>query len=270
MILDEIINNRKKRLEKEKKILSFTTIKEKAEQLLGSGYKPKDFLSEYNTDQPFLIAEIKKASPSKGIIRKDFDINEIALAYKASPRVKAISVLTEPDYFKGQYDYIKKAKDMTNKPVLMKDFIVDEYQIYRGFSEGASAILLIAAVLKDQEIERYAKLASDLHLHILFETHTLAEYERALDFDFNIIGINNRDLKTFVTDINTTVTILNSKDRPDGRVIISESGISTGQDISMLYNNGVDGFLIGESFMKEKDILNSIEKIFEDNNETSG
>ena len=132
-VIEQIVNNRKRVLEKEKESLSLKEIRQKAEDLLESHYRPPDFLNTHNSEKPFLIAEIKKSSPSKGIIREDFNLDDIAKAYKSSVHVNAISVLTEPDYFSGSYEYIKKVQDTANKPVLMKDFIFDEYQVFKGF-----------------------------------------------------------------------------------------------------------------------------------------
>ncbi|MFH0977233.1 MAG: indole-3-glycerol phosphate synthase TrpC [Spirochaetota bacterium] len=263
-VLEKIINNRRMLLEKEKQQVPEKKIRKKIDDLISSGYAPADFLCGRNINIPFLVAEIKKASPSRGLIREDFNIDEIAQAYKSSSYVNAISVLTEPDYFLGSYQYLKKAKDIAAKPLLMKDFIIDKYQIYKGFAEGASAVLFISAILTDSELEDLRKAALDLNLGILFETHTSSEYRRALDNNFNMIGINNRDLKTFVTDIHTTINIINSEGRPSDKLIISESGINSRDDVSLLRDSGADGFLIGERFMKQRDIEHAISEIFGD------
>jgi indole-3-glycerol phosphate synthase len=265
-ILEEIINSRNTRLEREKESEPLADIAEKAGDLFNSGYRPVDFLHTFSNKKPFLIAEIKKSSPSKGLIRKDFDLDEIIASYKFSGHVNAISVLTEPDYFSGSYDYLKQTVKLSGKPVLMKDFIFDEYQIFKGFIAGASAILLIAAVLNDEKSTQLADLAHRLGMKVLFEIHTSAEYKRALNIDFKIIGINNRDLKTFATDIRSTIKILESGGKPANKVIISESGINSKEDISLLRNGGADGFLIGESFMKQKNIPTAIEDIFGESN----
>jgi indole-3-glycerol phosphate synthase len=269
-ILEKIVNNRRVLLEKEKQNLPLNEMRRRVDDKITSGYLPVNFLHTRKPGKPFLIAEIKKASPSKGIIRADFNLNDIATAYKSSVHVNAVSVLTEPDFFLGSYDYLKKTKDIADKPVLMKDFIVDEYQIYRGFLEGASAALLIAAVLSDSEIETLAQLAHELNIKILFEAHTAAEYRRALNFNFNLIGINNRDLKTFVTDIHATVKIIDAEGKPEDKIIISESGINSKDDIRALWENGADGFLIGERFMKQKNIEHAIGELFGENDEASG
>ena len=262
MILDEIINNRRNLLKHEKEIISPNELMKRAEDLLSSGYLPKNFLETYNNNSPFVIAEIKKASPSKGIIREKFDVEEIANAYKKAKSVNAISVLTEPDYFKGKYNYLKTASEISGKPVLMKDFIIDEYQIYKGFINGASAFLLICAVIDTSEIEYYSQIASVLGMKVLFETHTISEYKMAFDFNFDLIGINNRDLKTFVTDINTTINIIKEQGKPENRIIITESGINSKDDIRKLYESGVDGFLVGERFMRVKNISKAVADLF--------
>ncbi len=266
-VLEKIVNNRKLLVEKEKQYFPLNELRRKVDFMIESGYRPAYFTYSCRVIKPFLIAEIKKASPSKGTIREDFDIDSIAGAYKASRYVNAISVLTEPDFFSGSYDNIRKTKAVTGKPVLMKDFIFDEYQVYRGFLEGASAVLLIADILKDSEIETLSRLAGNLYLKILFETHTEAEYRRAFNFDFDLIGINNRDLKTFFTDISTTVRIIEKAGKPGDKLIISESGINSKDDIRVLSSGGADGFLIGERFMRRKDIGSAIADLFGESNE---
>jgi indole-3-glycerol phosphate synthase len=268
-ILEKIVNNRKQLLGKEKQLLPLKELRQKVDFKIGSGYKPADFLSAREYNKSFLIAEIKKASPSRGIIREEFNLDYITGAYKSSAHVNAISVLTEPDFFSGSYNYINKTKTVANKPVLMKDFIIDEYQIYRGFFEGASAVLLIADVLNDREIEMLSRLAFNLNLKILFEIHNNSEYKRALNLNFDLIGINNRDLKTFITDINTTIKIIEALGKPERKIIISESGINSKDDIRVLRAGGADGFLIGERFMKQKDIEAAIADLFGERNEAS-
>ena len=266
-ILEKIVNNRRLLLEKEKQNISLTEIRENVDIIIERGYVPVDFLLGRNPGKPFLVAEIKKASPSKGLIRKDFDVCDIAGVYRDSQYVNAISVLTEPEFFLGSYDYLRDTVETANKPVLMKDFIVDEYQLYRGFLEGASAALLIAAVLTDAEISRLARIAGELNMTVLFEIHTAEEYRRAMDFNFPLIGINNRDLNSFITDVYTTVRIIDSEGKPEGKVVISESGINSRDDIRELGAGGADGFLIGERFMRENDIEAAIADLFGDRNE---
>ncbi len=268
-ILQKIVQNRKSLISTEKEEVSLNDLQKKAEEYLASNIKPVNFINKVDGNKPFLIAEIKKASPSRGLIRKDFEVTDIAGTYNNSNHVNAISILTEPDYFQGSYEYIKTAKSITRKPVLMKDFIIDRYQIYKGFLYGASAVLVIASIMEDREIQEFIKITSDLNLDILFEVHTESEYKRALNFDIKCIGINNRDLKTFKTDINNTVNIIRNVGKPKDRIIISESGIHAKEDIAKLWENSVDGFLIGERFMKYHDIDRAITDLFGDRDEAA-
>ncbi len=266
-VLNKIITNRQRLLSEEKQVVSISDVRSGVEERIESGYKPPEFLNSLKQGEPFLIAEIKKASPSKGIIRKDFDIANIAKTYHGSTFVDAISILTEPAFFQGCYEYIEQAGSITNKPILMKDFIIDPYQIYKGFLLGASAILVIASIMEDAQIKEFIRITRELNMNILFEAHTASEYRRALNFDLNLIGINNRDLKTFITDINNTIKIIEEVGKPDDRTIISESGIHSKEDIMLLQANGTDGFLIGERFMKNTDIDKAITDLFGDRHE---
>jgi indole-3-glycerol phosphate synthase len=202
-----------------------------------------------------LIAEIKKASPSKGVIRKDFDPGTIAAAY-ARGGTAAISILTESQYFMGNLDYLKEARlslEGKNIPLLRKDFIHDPYQVYESRYYGADAILLIVAVLKDKErLSHLLGLAHELGMQALVEVHDEAELEIALNSPARIIGINNRDLKTFHVDLEVTERLCGLI--PAGYVIVSESGIHSRSDISRLKELGVNAFLVGEALMASADI----------------
>jgi len=259
-ILEKIINNRKELLVQEKKNLAPKALREMVEALDGVKEYPR-FLDLYRNEVPFLIAEIKKASPSKGMIRPDFDPAAIARAYEASVHVGAVSVLTEPDFFQGSYGYLESAGHELTKPRLMKDFIVDEYQVYRGALAGASGFLLIAAALDDSEITALTAVGKSLGMTALLEVHSKEEYRRAVGAGASLIGINNRNLKTFVTDIATTAEIISSEGKQEGSLIISESGIRTFDDISALKNAGADRFLIGETFMRSTDITGEIDAV---------
>lgn len=259
-ILEKIINNRKKLLVKEKKERAPQALREMVESREEKKASP-GFLDRYRAGVPFLIAEIKKASPSKGLIRPDFDAAAIARAYEASPHVGAVSVLTEPDFFQGSYEYLEAARHELTRPCLMKDFIVDEYQVYRGALAGASGFLLIAAALDDYEISTLTAVGKSLGMTALLEVHSKEEYRRAVGAGASLIGINNRNLKTFVTDIAATAEIISSEGKEEGTVIISESGISTFGDISALRKAGADGFLIGEAFMRSDDIIGEIDSV---------
>jgi len=224
---------------------------------------PRDFRTALQRGQgPVkLIAEVKKASPSKGLIRSDFDPVRIAAAYETSP-VSAVSVLTEEDFFQGHLSYIGRVKGVTTKPVLRKDFIFDEYQIYESRVFGADAILLIAAILEKRRAEEYIKMASEMGLAVLFEVHNEEDLAKALAVDADIIGINNRDLKTMSIDLTTTLKL--KKDIPAGKLVVSESGIRTRRDVLTLQDNGIDAMLIGTSFMEVPDIGEKINELMSD------
>lgn len=261
-ILDEIVANRKRLIDEEEQTLPLSGLIKRAEDMLESGYVPTPFINSTDFKLPFLIAEIKKRSPSKGLIREDFDVASIAGAYNDSAPVNGISILTEPDYFGGSYENCEIARTITSKPILMKDFIIDEYQIYKAFVIGASAVLFIASVLDNVKSLGLSMVAEKLGLAVLFETHDNSEYSRALEGGYTIIGINNRDLKTFNTDIRNSIDIVEQNGKPKNGIVISESGIHSREDIKQLLEGGVDGFLIGERFMKSPDIAASIEGLF--------
>lgn len=196
------------------------------------------------------ICEVKKASPSKGIIAEDFPYMQIAGEYEKAGAA-AISCLTEPYYFKGSDDYLKEIAAHVQIPVLRKDFTVDEYMIYEAKVFGASAVLLICAILTDEELARFHKIADSLGLSALVEAHTEEEVRRAIASGARIIGVNNRDLKTFKVDINTSTRL--RKLVPDDIVYVSESGIRNAEDIAALYKNNTDAVLIGETLMRAPD-----------------
>lgn len=193
-----------------------------------------------------IIGEIKKASPSKGLIREDFKPVELAKEYEAS--VDAISVLTEEDFFMGHEMYLRDVSEAVTLPTLYKDFVIHPNQIYHAKSIGASCVLLIVAILTDKQLSDYIAIAESIGLDSLVETHTKQEIKRAVKADAKIIGINNRDLKTFKTDIKTTLKL--RKYVPDDKIIISESGIFTPEDIKVLKKANINGVLVGESFMR--------------------
>jgi indole-3-glycerol phosphate synthase len=199
-----------------------------------------------------LIAEIKKASPSRGVIRSDFDPEAIAITYEENGAA-AISVLTDREFFQGDLSFLSRVRSVTSSvPILRKDFVIDEYQIYQSRLAGADAILLIAAILDLPTLTRFLSIASDVDLDCLVEVHTADELRLALDTDAPVIGINNRDLRTFETDIRTTGRLMQmmSKDR----VVVSESGIFSEEDVEFLRGCGVNAMLVGESLMRSDDI----------------
>lgn len=197
-----------------------------------------------------IIAEVKKASPSKGIIRADFDPVAIARSY-ADNGACAVSVLTEEHFFQGQLEYLARIRRMVEIPLLRKDFIIDPYQVYEARAAGADAFLLIAAVLDPVQLRSLLRLGESLGMHALVEIHTAEELANALNTESKIIGINNRNLDTFETNIETTLQLRPLI--PDGIITVSESGITTPEHIRRLRSCGIDAFLIGESLMREPD-----------------
>ncbi len=222
-----------------------------------------DFLSHYKKGQLFVISEIKKASPSKGIIRENFDPIEIAKIYESSG-ASAISVLTDEKYFQGNLSYLKRVSQQVQLPLLRKDFIIDTYQILEAYYSGASAILLIVSALSPGQIKEYIDFAHHLHLKALIEVHNEEELNTALEVGGEIIGINNRNLKTFHTDLKRTEDLITRI--PKDKIVISESGIDKPEDIKYLKSLGVDGVLIGEAFMREEDIASQIRWLLSETN----
>lgn len=204
-----------------------------------------------------LIAELKKASPSKGLIRPDFDPARIARAY--ARRAHALSVLTEEDFFQGDLRFIRDAKTASGLPALRKDFIFDPYQIYEARSAGADAVLLISSALDGTQAGELLGLAKELGMSVLFEVHHTDELGMALDIGADIIGINNRDLGTLKVNIETTFDLL--RDMPNGKTVVSESGIRTRQDVIRLGEAGVDAMLIGTAFMESADISAKMDEL---------
>lgn len=205
---------------------------------------------QLDKQQPAIIAEIKKASPSQGILREDFDPADIALSYEKGGAV-CLSVLTDQDFFQGHDDYLQLARAACQLPVLRKDFIIDAYQVYESRMIGADCILLIVAALGDAQLLELSRLAGHLNMDVLIEVHDRAELERALALDIPLIGINNRDLRTFKTDLQTTLDLLPMI--PDDRIIVTESGIQVREDIALMRSHDIHTFLIGEAFMRSPD-----------------
>ena len=210
-------------------------------------------------NEPGIIAEVKKASPSKGVIRADFRPGDIAESY-AGAGAACLSVLTDIDFFQGSDAYLKEARSACDLPVLRKDFTVDDYQIAEARAIGADAILLIAAVLDDAQLADLYAASTHYGLHTLIEVHDADELERALHLEAPLLGINNRDLHTFNTDLQTTISLL--PEIPEGVTVITESGIHTREDVALMRSNHVNGFLIGEAFMKQTDPGEALKALF--------
>lgn len=206
--------------------------------------------AKISAGKPAVIAEIKKASPSKGVLRSDFIPADIAQSY-AEHGAACLSVLTDKDFFQGSIDYLKQARASCSLPVLRKDFIVDPYQVYESRVMGADCILLIAACLDDAQMKALEALALSLDMAVLVEVHDRAELQRALQLKTPLLGINNRNLQTFEVSLDTTLGLL--KDVPADRLLVTESGISTPADVARLREAKVNAFLIGEAFMRADD-----------------
>jgi len=256
MILDKIVEHTKLRLETLKAHNSLDALKAAAKKF--QTYIPYTFENALKTKDIAFICEVKKASPSKGIIAEHFPYLQIAEEYEKAG-ANAISVLTEPHFFMGKDDYLTEIKKVVNIPVLRKDFIVDPYQIYEAQLIGADAVLLICSLLDTNHLEEYIKIADSLGLSCLVEAHDEIELHSALEAGARVIGVNNRNLKTFEVDINTSARLrkLVSKDK----VFVSESGIKTQSDISVLRQNGTNAVLIGEALMRSGDIGAEIAKL---------
>lgn len=248
MILDEIAEKTKYRVAEAKNRIPLYEMRNMAEKL-----PVPDTMFFYDAlKQPGIsfICEVKKASPSKGIIAADFPYLDIAREYEAAG-ASAISCLTEPYYFLGKDTYLREIADMVKIPVLRKDFTVDSYMIYEAKVLGASAILLICALLEESELAEYQAIATQLGMSALVEAHDEREIEMALAVNAKIIGVNNRDLKTFTVDINNSARLRSMV--PEKIAFVSESGIKTREDITRLVENGTDAVLIGETLMRNPD-----------------
>lgn len=248
MILDEIAKKTFQRVEERKREVTLEDVKRAAEALPVSGDFP--FEKALRAEGLTFICEVKKASPSKGLIAEDFPYLKIAEEYEKAG-AGAISCLTEPYYFQGSDKYLKEIAEKVQIPVLRKDFTVDAYMIYEAKLLGASAVLLICAILTDEQLKEYIGIAHRLGLSALVEAHTAEEADRAVAAGARIVGVNNRDLKTFRVDVNTSIRL--RKRIPEECLYVSESGIRTHEDVAKLYENGTNGVLIGETLMRAED-----------------
>lgn len=223
---------------------------------------PRGFIAaiqaKHAQNQAAIIAEIKKASPSKGLIRPDFQPASHAKDYEQAGAA-CLSVLTDERYFQGSPDYLKQAREAVQLPVLRKDFMIDEYQVYQARAWGADAILLIAAALDAPTLKHLETVAHDLGMDVLLELHDAAECEKCVDLKTPLRGVNNRNLRNFEVDLNQTIDLL---PHLSGSLIVTESGIQTKQDITFMQSHGVNTFLIGETFMRADDIVAAVKTLF--------
>jgi indole-3-glycerol phosphate synthase len=244
MILDEILQNKRIEVEKAKRSYPLDFLSSQIEKT----QPPKDFLKSIKPDGMVkIIAEIKCASPSKGVLKADFNPSQIARSYVLGG-ASAISVLTDKRFFNGDLAHLRDVRGAVSVPLLRKDFIIDPYQVYEARANGADAVLLIASALETGILTELLRLTHSLGMCAVVEVHSEEELEKALLPESKIIGINNRDLKTFNVSLEVSMRLL--KLIPEGKVVISESGIGSGEDIKRLKNEGIYVFLIGEIFMK--------------------
>ena len=247
-VLRRICDRKLEEIQERKTLRALDTLKEQA--LAQSA--PRGFIDALrvraNAGHPAVIAEIKKASPSKGVIREDFNPAEIAKSYEDGGAA-CLSVLTDVDFFQGADDYLKSARAVCQLPAIRKDFTLDPYQIWESRALGADAVLLIVACLDDAQLADLYAEAREAQLDVLVEVHDRVELERALTLDLELIGVNNRDLHTFDTTLQTTLDLL--PDIPADVTVVTESGLHTAADMKLMLDHGVSTFLIGESFMRQ-------------------
>ncbi|MCR5666610.1 MAG: indole-3-glycerol phosphate synthase TrpC [Eubacterium sp.] len=249
MILDVIVEDKKKRLIEDKNRAPFEEVKREALKLVeADAFTGGRFYEALAKEELSIIGEFKKASPSLGNIKKTMELTDRIDDYNAS--VDCISCLTEQDHFLGNIDYFKQIRAISNLPMIRKDFMIDEYQFYEAKLIGADAILLIAAILDDAQMKDFYQLAESLHLDALVEVHDEKEMERALKIDPRIVGVNNRDLRDFTIRLDNTKRL--SPMVPEGKVFVAESGIVEDDDVRFLKECNVNAFLIGRAFMESE------------------
>ena len=259
-ILERILSVKRQEVAAAKKIRPLAALRSDAEQ----ADKPRDFIgalrAKIAAGLPAVIAEIKKASPSKGVLRPDFDPVAIAASY-ARHGAACLSVLTDEQFFMGSRDYLIRARETSGLPVLRKDFIVDPYQVHEARAMGADCILLIVAALEDNAMAGLERVAIELDMDVLVEVHDANEFERALKLRTSLLGINNRNLRSFETRLETTLDLL---DRiPPGKLVVTESGILTTGDVLHMRSAGVEAFLVGEAFMRAADPGDALARLFQ-------
>ncbi|MFQ5952528.1 MAG: indole-3-glycerol phosphate synthase TrpC [Candidatus Omnitrophota bacterium] len=255
MILTKIIEEKRREVDMTQKEVPLHELKERAHSLFIKSDFKKNISRKGHIN---LIGEIKKSSPSRGIIRGDFNPLKIALTYQASG-ASAVSVLTDERFFDGKLEYLKMIKEKVTIPVLRKDFIIDEYQVYESALNGADAILLIAHILTQEELNRYYEIAKELGMDVLVEVHNEEEVEKALNSPAAIIGINNRDLSNFEVDLLVTQRLIRLI--PETKIIVSESGIESYEEVMFLKSLGVNAVLIGEVFMRAVNIGEKVREL---------
>ena len=262
-ILEEIVWHKEAEVERRRELVPLIELQKQVSKLP----PPQDFLAalQARKTHPAVIAEVKKASPSKGVIRADFDPVAIAQSYEQGG-ASCLSVLTDEKFFQGSFDNLAKIRAVTSLPLLCKDFILYPYQMYLARANGADAVLFIAAILSNKDLQYFLKIAHALGLTALIEVHTLAELDRVLELDgVKLVGINNRDLQTFSVDLQTTCSLLEARREPlatRGITVVSESGLYTAADLQQVVAAGANAVLIGEALMRQANPGEALAKLF--------
>ena len=258
-ILKKIIKRKLEEVEERRARTPYADIKKYA----FAATSPRSFVyalqRKINAGQAAVIAEIKKASPSKGVIRENFIPAEIAISYE-NGGAACLSVLTDVDFFQGSDDYFKQAREICSIPVLRKEFILDPFQVYESRMMGADCILLIVACLTDEQLKELSDIAIELEMDVLVEVHDEEELQRALKLELPMIGINNRNLRTFETSLQTTIDLL--KQIPDDCIVVTESGINNKEDVALMQQHNVNAFLVGEAFMRADEPGEKLAELF--------
>ncbi|MFN3550622.1 MAG: indole-3-glycerol phosphate synthase TrpC [Endomicrobiia bacterium] len=260
-ILNKILEEKYKVVEYKK---NFLTMKEIFKKIKDHNYVHRNFKKavKRKKERISLIAECKKATPQKGIIRRNYDVKEIVKQYYNTQLVDAISVLTEEKFFYGDLYHLIHARENVPLPVLRKDFIIDEYQIYESLYYQADAVLIIVAILDEDKLKRFYEISKSLSLEVLFEIYSEEDVKKVLPLEPQMIGINNRNLENFIVDIKNTEKIMKLLCDFKDIVIVSESGISSKKDVEYLSSLGIDAILVGSYFMMSKDIQHSVKELF--------
>jgi len=258
-ILKRIIERKREEITERRRHVPLSQLEVRVQSVEPSRGFVKALQAKIAEGSPAVIAEIKKASPSKGVLREDFDPVEIAESYEANGAA-CLSVLTDVDFFQGSDEYLKQARAACSLPVLRKDFVVDPYQIYEARAIGADCILLIVSVLDEKQLSDLYSLTKRLGMDALVEVHDAAELEVALKLDPPMVGINNRDLRTFETSLDTTIGLLDQI--PESCLVVTESGIRQSADVRLMQEHNVNCFLVGEAFMRSEEPGEALAELF--------
>lgn len=258
-ILKKILNRKREEIAERSAKVSLMDLNAQVESALPVRGFVKSIEAAIKEGRPAVIAEIKKASPSKGVIRENFDPVAIAKSYEQGGAT-CLSVLTDADFFQGSEAYLQQAREATQLPVIRKDFIIDSYQVYEARAISADCILLIVAALNDEQLVGFAQVATELGMDVLVEVHDEEELHRALKLDLPLVGINNRNLRTFEVSLQTTIDLL--PQIPNDRIVVTESAILAPQDVALMRQHNVNTFLVGEAFMRADDPGEKLAELF--------